>query len=102
MSGEFGSYISGYFDSQILYAADDLEGGSLEITRMWSQFFREFYPVAIAIAYAEACDYGPEAPILATIEYMSKLKQALYKIDDAMNVYRDVMKAAVKKEMESR
>ena len=101
MSGEFGSYYSGYFDSQIKYATDDLRGGELATTRLWAKFFEELQPVAGAIAYAEASDTSEAHAIVTIVQQMPRLKQALDEIDKAMSTYREAMETAVRNAMEA-
>lgn len=101
MSGEFGSYCGGYFHTQIMYATDDLRDGTLATTRLWADFFQEFQPIARDIAYAEASDSSEAQAIMTMIQQLPRLKKALADVDAAMDVYRDVMAAAVNKEKEA-
>lgn len=102
MSGEFGSYSSGYFDTQISYAIEDLAGGRDALSREWSKFFHAFLPIAHAICRSEACDSGPSYPIMETIGQMPRLKQVLDDIDKHVRVYKEVADAAVREAEKAR
>jgi predicted MarR family transcription regulator len=96
MSREFGSYTSGYFDSQMEQAASDLMTGSYALTRAWAPFFEEFCPVAYAIASSEAGDSGPDYSILETIRHIERLKALLGDIERHVEPYKRVADAAVR------
>jgi hypothetical protein len=100
MSREFGSYSSGYFDTQMEYAAEDCQRGRDALTRQWGVFLEAFKPVAVAIASSEACDSGPDYPIMETISAMPALRAALDEIERHVSVYRDVAQAAVREHLE--
>lgn len=100
MSREFGSYMSGYFHSQIGYAVGDLAEGSHELTRLWGKWFEEFYPVAYAIASCEACDSGAYDPIMTTIQKLSALKQAMAAIKEYLRPFEDVIEVAIREKIE--
>jgi len=99
MSREFGSYMSGYFHSQIDYAAEDLAEGKGELTRLWGKWFREFYPVAYAIANYEADDSGSYDPIITTIKALPALKQAMSAIEKYIEPFDDVIEAAIREKV---
>lgn len=96
MSREFGSYMSGYLHDQIQYAADDLAGGRDALTRAWAPFFQEFHEIAYAICSSEACDAGPDYPILETINRIGRLKTILSDIEGHVAVYKRVADTAVR------
>lgn len=96
MSREFGSYMSGYFHHQMQYAAEDCASGKDELTRLWGKFFEEFYHVAYQIANSEACDSGPDAPIIETIQRLPALKKHLDDIEKYTRTYKDCMEEAVR------
>jgi hypothetical protein len=100
MSREFGSDMSGYFHTQIQFAADDCESGNDELTRLWGEWFREFYHIAYAIASSEACDSGPDFPIYETIQAMPKLKKIMKCIENYTMPYQDVMRRAVREKLQ--
>jgi len=99
MSREFGSYMSGYFHSQIDYAAEDLAEGRSELTRLWGKWFREFYPVAYAIANFEAADSGLYDPIMATIKALPALKKAMVAIEEYIEPFDDVIEMAIREKV---
>jgi hypothetical protein len=96
VSGEFGSYSSGYLDTQMQQAADDLRGGNDELSRVWASFFDEFARVAYAICRSEAYDSGPDYPILETMRRLPALKAELAKVEAFVKPYADVAEAAVR------
>ena len=96
MSGEFGSYSSGYFHDQMSFAADDLESGRDALTREWGKFFAEFVPIARAISWSEACDSGLYYPISETIARIQRLKSILGDIESHCSVYKEVADNAVR------
>jgi hypothetical protein len=97
MSREFGSYCNGYFHEQIRLGAEDCLAGRDDLTRLWGAFLNEFNDIAYAIASSEACDSGPEATVIATIEKMKALKAALSKIEDFTEPHRRCMEHALRK-----
>jgi predicted MarR family transcription regulator len=96
MSREFGSYTSGYFDTQIEQAASDLMTGQYALTRAWAPFFEEFCSVAVAISSSEAGDSGPDYSILETIRHIDRLKVLLADIERHVEPYKRVAEAAVR------
>lgn len=100
MSREFGSYMSGYFHSQIGGAASDLAEGSHELTRLWGKWFEEFYDIAYAIASCEANDSGAYDPIMTTIQKLSALEQAMAAIKEYLIPFEDVMEMAIREKIE--
>lgn len=102
MSGEFGSYNSGYFHDQMQYAAADLAGGRDALSREWARFFEEFAPIARAISWSEACDSGPYYPITETIARIPRLKELLRGIEQHVQVYKEVADEAVRKAVKDR
>lgn len=42
MSREFGSYVNGYFHSQMEQAAEDCKNGDYPLTKVWGNFLKEF------------------------------------------------------------
>ncbi len=100
MSREFGSYMSGYFHSQIEYAAEDLAEGRGELTHLWGEWFREFYDVAYAIANFEASDSGEWDPIMATIKALPTLKKAIAAIEHYLMPYEDVIEATLREKVQ--
>ena len=99
MSGEFGSYTSGYFWQQIEQAAEDCKGGGDEMTRLWGAFLVEFAPIAQAIAWSEAGDSGEHGSILETIQRMPHLKQRLAAIENYVAVFRRVADEAIRRQL---
>lgn len=95
MSREFGSYAVGYFHQQIDNAADDLAGARYPSTRAWAEFFRAFYPVAYAIASAEAADAREGESIIAALRQTPALERALEKVNEFLAPYREVAESAV-------
>lgn len=98
MSGEFGSYSSGYFYTQMEIAAEDCKSGSDQLTRLWGDFFEAFYPVAKAISWSEAGDTGAYRPILVNIEKQNALRNALANIEKYLSTFEDVIEAAIQEE----
>ena len=97
MSREFGEYHNGgYFHEEIKNAADDCATGRDELTKLWGKFLDEFYHIAYQISNSEACDSGPYAPIIESINRMESLKDCLSKIDTYLDPFRDVMAEAVR------
>ena len=99
MSREFGSYCSGYFHSQMSYAAEDLAEGEGELTRLWGKWFREFYDIAYAIANYEAADSGLYDPIMTTIKKLPALKAAMAAIEEYLRPFEDVIEEAVREKV---
>lgn len=99
MSREFGSYVSGYFHSQIDYAAGDLAEGNGELTRLWGKWFREFYDTAYAIASYEAGDSGTYYPVITTIKALPALKQAMADIEEYLRPFERVMEEAIREKV---
>lgn len=100
MSREFGSYMNGYFHSQMEYAAEDCAAGDDELTRLWGGWFRAFYNVSYAIASSEAGDSGPDHSIYETIQAMPVLKRATADIESYLEPYQRVMNLAVRDKLE--
>ena len=96
MSREFGSYMSGYFHTQIEYAADDCLCGRDGITRLWGEFLKAFYPVAYAISTSEACDSDVDYPIMECIRQMPELESRLKDISEYLRPFEDVIDEAIK------
>ena len=97
MSGEFGEYGGGgYFHSKIEQCAEDCDGGSAEITRLWGAFLKEFVPVAKSISWCEASDSGEDDPIWTSLDQMSRLKEHLSKIEAYLRPFKDVAEQAVR------
>lgn len=96
MSREFGSYMQGYFHQQIDWAAEDCKGGRDPLTKLWGEFLTEFSTIAYQIANSEACDSGPDAPIIATIENIGVLKRRLEEIEKYVQPYRRCMEQALR------
>ena len=99
MSREFGSYSSGYFHSQMQTAADDCKAGRDPLTQLWGEFLDEFAAVAYDIASSEACDSGPDAPIIETIQRMPSLKRKLNAIEMFVEPYKRVADEAVRRKV---
>lgn len=100
LSREFGSYMSGYFHSQIDYAASDLAEGKGELTRLWGKWLEEFYKIAYAIASYEADDSGMYDPIVTTIKTLPALRVAMAAIEEYLDPFEDVMEMAVREKVE--
>lgn len=96
MSREFGSCSSGYFHQQIENAASDCLNGKDDLTRLWGEFFREFEPVAYAIATSEACDSDVSYSIKENLRHIAKLKSALDSIDAYLKPFGRVADDAVR------
>lgn len=100
MSGEFGSYTSGYFHTQMDVASGDVASGRLESTRVWADFLANFAKVAKAISWAEEYDSSEATSIRTMIEKMPALKADLEKIEGFLRPYQEVADAAVRKHIE--
>lgn len=98
MSGEFGSDCR--FWINIENAADDLLRGGDDLTKLWGKFFNEFKYVAKDIAWSEAYDSGPYAPILENIKRMDQLKMCLKDIENYLQVFKDVQERAICKALQ--
>ena len=99
MSGEFGSYTSGYFWSQIEQGAQDCRQGDDELTRLWGAFLEEFAPIAQAISWSEAGDSGPHSSIIETIQRMPELRRRLSDIENYVAVFKRVADEAVRRKL---
>lgn len=97
MSREFGSYTSGYFDTQIETAAYDCLGGHYEHTRLWGEFLKEFSEVAYGIASAEAYDWSEGGAVIRSIRHFPAIRQALKDIEEYLKPFQDVADEAVRK-----
>ena len=82
MSGEFGSYGTGYFDDLIRLCADDATGAGFAITRRWGEVLEAFVPIARALAYAEASDSSEADAILESIKCIGQVKLALQQVQE--------------------
>lgn len=96
MSGEFGSYNSGYFWAQMQYAAEDCRDGQHEITRLWGEFLAEFEEIARAISWAEAGDSWQDESITETIRRLPVLKERMRDIEKYVDVFDRVAQKAVR------
>jgi hypothetical protein len=96
MSREFGSYTSGYFHEKIESCASDAKCGRDFLTRLWGRLLGELYHVAYAVSTSEACDSGPDYPIMESILRMPELKKSLDEIDQYLEPYRRVAENAVR------
>lgn len=96
MSREFGSYNSGYFDHQMEIAGKDCREGRDPLTKLWGEFLAEFQHVAYAIATSEACDSGPDYPIMENIQRMEELKRRLGNIESFLRPYSDCIRTAIR------
>lgn len=101
MSGEFGQYNSGYFHTQMGYAAEDLASGSDALSREWAVFFKEFVPIAHAISWSEACDSSPAYPITETINRIGRLQEILGQIEKHVRLYKRVADDAVQEALKA-
>lgn len=97
MSGEFGSYSSGYFPYQMEVAAEDCLGGRDELTRLWGKFFTAFAPVANSIALSEAHDTGTHDSIMANIQQRKAIATALRDIEKYLEPFQRVAEDAIRK-----
>lgn len=96
MSGEFGSCISGFLHEQIEYAADDCHESTQPMTRLLGDILRELAPIARGVAYHEACDSGPDAPLIAAIEKLPALRAAVNAMESHVYPYKRVAEKAVR------
>jgi hypothetical protein len=102
VSREFGDGWGGYFHTKIQNAAEDCRGGRDTLTQLWGKFLEEFAEVAYQIAGSEACDSGPYAPIIETINRLPELRQRLAAIQTYVEPFKDCMEDAVRKAVNER
>jgi hypothetical protein len=102
MSGEFGSYLNGYFWYQMKVGALDCLDGDKEITKLWGEFLNDFSEIAHAIAWCEAGDSGVDYPIRATMAALPRLKIRLADIEKYLEPFQKVAEEAVKLELEKK
>jgi hypothetical protein len=95
MSREFGSHNAGYFHQQIESAAEDCLKGKDDLTKLWGEFLKEFSHVAYAISTSEACDSGPDYPIIETIRRWEGLAQRFHRVAEYIHPFHKVMEEAI-------
>lgn len=100
MSGEFGNCFNGYFQEHVHEAVSSYREGRDPLTRLWGEFLEEFDSVAHAISRSEACDAGPDYPILESIAHMKAMQEKLDKIKTFLRPFEDCMQHAVRKHLE--
>lgn len=96
MSGEFGDHHGCFFHEHIEYAADDASCATLECSRQIGILLRELYPICRAISYHEAGDSGADAPVLAILRKLPRLREILSELGEMVQPFADVAEAAVR------
>jgi hypothetical protein len=96
MSREFGEYERGYFHQKIASCANDCKGGRDQLTKLWGKFLEEFSHVAHEISNSEACDAGPDAPIIESIKRLPRLRELFMDVQKYLTPYDACMREAIK------
>lgn len=100
MSGEFGEDGCGFFHDKVRRAAEDCEGNPHELTRLYGDLLRTMEPVARGISWYQACDSGPDRPLIDLIEALPEMERAFKALRDHAEPYRSVAEDAVRKAVE--
>jgi len=104
MSREFGDnnyHNYGFFHDKIRQALDTLKDES-RVThhQQLIPVLEELYEIAYAISSVEACDSGAYRSINEMIHRLPKMRQEISKIEEVLDVYRQVAEDAVRRKSE--
>jgi hypothetical protein len=69
---------------------------------LWGEFLEEFTPIAFAIASSEACDSGPDYPILENLKRMAALQACLSEVSKYLLPYQQVAEEAVRQTVQGK
>jgi hypothetical protein len=101
MSYEFGNYVGGYFHNKIYSAKEDLEQeAKFELHKKLIPFFNMLYEVSFAISAVEAGDSGEDRAVFAMLDNVPLMIQELENLDQELQVFREVAKEAVRRQLE--
>lgn len=93
MSGEYGSYQSGFLHDQIRYAADDFQESRSPFAKHVAKLMRGLVPYAQGVCWHEECDSGPDYPAKEAMALPALLREVAddMEADETFCLIRNLM-----------